>query len=305
MTINQTTPYTDPFDPPAATEEPPAKTGERPEARAPQSKLRKALREDRPELTDTLVPLGKVHLGDGHFRLIAGPCAVETRGQIMRAAEAVKSAGGHALRGGAYKPRTSPYDFQGLGEEGLRLLSEAGRAHGLPVVTEVLRPRDVPLCAKYADVLQVGARNMQNYALLTEVGGCARPVLLKRGMGARVDELLAAAEYILAAGNPNVILCERGIRTFETATRYTLDLSAVLVLRERSHLPVIVDPSHAAGARRYVPALARAAKAVGAHGIIVEIHPDPAAALCDGPQALSLDMWQKLAAQLLDHEAAA
>jgi len=244
-------------------------------------------------------------VGADSFRLIAGPCAVETEQQIMAAAKAVKAAGGHALRGGAYKPRTSPYDFQGLGEKGLHLLAEAGRRHQLPVVTEVLRPSDVPLCAAHADVLQVGARNMQNYPLLTELGSCQRSVLLKRGMGSRIDELLAAAEYILAAGNPHVILCERGIRTFETALRYTLDLSAVLVLRERTHLPVIVDPSHAAGARRYVPALARAAYAVGAHGLIVEVHPDPARALCDGPQALSLDMWSKLAAELLSHDAAA
>lgn len=268
-------------------------------------KPQRAYRNPRSTHGSTQVPLGTVTVGDGSFRLIAGPCAVETREQMLKAASAVKAAGGHALRGGAYKPRTSPYDFQGLGREGLRLLWEAGRQQGLPVVTEVLRPADVALCARYADVLQVGARNMQNYPLLTEVGSCERPVLLKRGMGARVDELLAAAEYILAAGNPNVILCERGIRTFETAMRCTLDLSAVLVLRERTHLPVIVDPSHAAGARRYVPALARAAKAVGAHGLIVEVHPNPDAALCDGPQALCLDMWKNLAAELLDHDAAA
>lgn len=246
----------------------------------------------------TVVQVGDVKIGDDGFVLMAGPCSVESAEQVGEVARAVRAAGGSILRGGAYKPRTSPYAFQGLGEEGLRLLAEAGRANGLPVVTEVMRPEQVPVCARYADVLQVGARNMQNFPLLSELGACHRPVLLKRGMSATLDEVLWAAEYILARGNTQVILCERGIRTFERATRSTLDLSAIPVLLERTHLPVIVDPSHAAGVRRYVPALARAARAVGAHGIIVEVHPEPAKALSDGPQALTLPMWRELAAEL-------
>jgi len=203
------------------------------------------------------------------------------------------------LRGGCFKPRSSPYSFQGLGWEGLELLAEAGRAFGLPIVTEVLAPGDVEGVARVADVLQIGARNMQNFPLLREVGRVPRPVLLKRGMMASLDELLQAAEYILAHGNHQVILCERGIRTFETATRNTLDLSAIPVLRERTHLPIFVDPSHAAGERALVPPMAKGAKAVGAHGIMVEIHPDPATALSDGPQALTFDQFAALMADLL------
>ncbi len=247
----------------------------------------------------TIVRVKGVDIGGHPFVLIGGPCSVENKEQVDTVAAAVRNAGGRVLRGGAFKPRTSPYAFQGLGESGLELLAEAGRKHGLPVVTEVMRPEQVELCARHADMLQVGARNMQNFPLLSELGGCQRPILLKRGMSASLDELLAAAEYILVRGNTQVILCERGIRTFETATRSTLDLSAVPVLLERTHLPIIVDPSHAAGVRRWVPALAKAAKAVGAHGIIVEIHPNPEEALSDGPQALTLPMWEALARDLL------
>lgn len=264
----------------------------------PDPKRPERLVEAHPDRPRTVVYVGEAAIGAEKFVLIGGPCSVESEQQVMESAAAVKRAGGVMLRGGAFKPRTSPYSFQGLGEEGLRLLQKAGRAHGLPVVTEVMRPEQIEVCAEYADVLQVGARNMQNFSLLAEVGACRRPVLLKRGMSATIDELLGAAEYILARGNTQVVLCERGIRTFETATRATLDLSAVPVLLERTHLPVIVDPSHAAGARRYVPALSRAARAVGAHGIIVEIHPEPARALCDGPQALTIDMWEQLAREL-------
>jgi chorismate mutase/prephenate dehydratase len=251
-----------------------------------------------PDRPATIVRIGAAVIGGDTFTLIAGPCSVESREQIHTVAAAVARSGATLLRGGAFKPRTSPYAFQGLGEEGLQLLAEAGATHGLPTVTEVMRPEQVEVCARWADVLQVGARNMQNFPLLAELGESHRPVLLKRGMSASLDELLYAAEYILARGNTQVILCERGIRTFETATRSTLDLSAIPVLRERTHLPVIVDPSHAAGVRRWVPALARAAKAVGAHGVIVEIHPDPSRALSDGPQALTLAAWGALAEEL-------
>jgi chorismate mutase/prephenate dehydratase len=264
----------------------------------PERKRPERLVDAHPDRPRTVVHVGEAAIGAEDFVLIGGPCSVESEEQVLEIAAAVKRAGGVMLRGGAFKPRTSPYSFQGLGEEGLRLLQKAGRAHGLPVVTEVMRPEQIEVCAEYADVLQVGARNMQNFSLLAEVGACRRPVLLKRGMSATIDELLGAAEYILARGNTQVVLCERGIRTFETSTRATLDLSAVPVLLERTHLPVIVDPSHAAGTRRYVPSLSRAAKAVGAHGIIVEVHPEPAKALCDGPQALTIDMWDALAREL-------
>lgn len=238
---------------------------------------------------DTIVHVGEVAIGGDHPILIAGPCSVESRDQIFSSAEAVADAGGHLLRGGCFKPRTSPYSFQGLGEEGLDLLAEAGRQWDLPVITEVLAPGDVEAVAARADVLQIGARNMQNFPLLKAAGGADRPVMLKRGMMASIDEWLAAAEYIVAHGNPNVFLCERGIQTFETATRYTLDLSSVPVAQERTHLPVIVDPSHAAGTRRWVPALVRAALGAGADGVMVEAHPNPAEALSDGPQSLPLE----------------
>lgn len=256
-----------------------------------------------PARTQTRVQLGStgVEIGGDTFVLIAGPCSVETPEQLDTITDSVAEHGGHALRGGVYKPRSDPYSFQGLGAAGLELLAAAGRRVGLPIVTEIMDVGLVPLVAHHADVLQVGARNMQNYALLRALGGCGRPILLKRGLGNTVDELLGAAEYILASGNPEVILCERGIRTFEASTRFTLDIAAVPVLRERTHLPVLVDPSHAAGRRDLVPALARAAKAVGAHGIIVEVHHAPEQALSDGPQALRLPEWRRLAEELHGH----
>ncbi|HTU00942.1 MAG TPA: 3-deoxy-7-phosphoheptulonate synthase [Candidatus Sulfotelmatobacter sp.] len=235
----------------------------------------------------TLVRLGGVEIGwDRPPVVIAGPCAVESRAQVLAAAHAVKAAGGHALRGGAFKPRTGPHSFQGLGYEGLEYLAEAGRGVGLPVVTEVMRIDQLDRVAAVADCLQIGARNMQNFDLLKEVGRIDKPVLLKRGISATLEELLAAAEYILMEGNDQVVLCERGIRTFERALRNTLDLAVVPYLRQLTHLPVIVDPSHALGRRDLVVPLAAAAVVVGAAGLLVEVHPDPGCALCDGPQSL-------------------
>ncbi len=228
-------------------------------------------------------------IGGGNFALIAGPCTVESRDQMLQTAQVVCDAGAGLLRGGAYKPRTSPYAFQGLGQEGLRLLAEAKRETGMPIVTELMDMRDIDAVLEVADVVQIGARNMQNYPLLAEIGRSGRPALLKRGLSSTLDELLMAAEYILKEGNPNVMLCERGIRTFETAYRFTLDLMAVPVLKELSHLPVIVDPSHAAGRRDLVLPLSLAAAAAGADGVIVEVHPNPDEAICDGPQALRAD----------------
>jgi 3-deoxy-7-phosphoheptulonate synthase len=225
-------------------------------------------------------------IGGGHFALIAGPCTVESREQLLETADTVKDAGVAMLRGGAYKPRTSPYAFQGLGQEGLKLLAEAKQRTGLPIVTELMDARDLEPVLEVADVIQVGARNMQNFPLLAELGRAGRPVLLKRGLSATLDELLMAAEYVLKEGNTNVMLCERGIRTFESAYRTTLDLQAVPVLKELSHLPVVVDPSHAAGRRSLIRPMSLAAAAAGADGIIVEVHPNPDEALCDGPQAL-------------------
>ncbi len=225
-------------------------------------------------------------VGAGSFAMIAGPCTVESREQTLSAARTVRAAGASMFRGGAYKPRTSPYAFQGLGQAGLRLLSEAKQETGLPIVTEVMDVRDLDQVLEVADVVQIGARNMQNYPLLTEIGRAGAPALLKRGLSSTIDELLMAAEYILKEGNEQVILCERGIRTFETAYRFTLDLSAIPVIKERSRLPVIVDPSHAAGTRERVLPLSLAAAAVGADGIIVEVHPNPDEAICDGPQQL-------------------
>jgi 3-deoxy-7-phosphoheptulonate synthase len=235
-------------------------------------------------------------VGGDHFALIAGPCTVESREQTLQTARVVRDAGATLFRGGAYKPRTSPYAFQGLGVEGLRLLAEAKAETGLPIVTELMDMRDLEPVLEVADVLQIGARNMQNYPLLAEVGRSGRPALLKRGLSSTLDELLMAAEYILKEGNPNVMLCERGIRTFETAYRFTLDLMAVPVLKELTHLPVIVDPSHAAGRRELVLPLSLAAAAVGADGIIVEVHPNPDEAICDGPQALPADTFAEYAA---------
>jgi len=228
-------------------------------------------------------------VGGEHFAMIAGPCTVESRDQMMETARVVRDAGATLLRGGAYKPRTSPYAFQGLGQEGLRLLAEAKAETGLPIVTELMDVSDLDAVLEVADVIQIGARNMQNYPLLAEIGRSGCPALLKRGLSATLDELLMAAEYILKEGNPNVMLCERGIRTFENAYRFTLDLMAVPVLKELSHLPVIVDPSHAAGRRDLVTPLSLAAAAVGADGIIVEVHPNPDEAICDGPQQLKAE----------------
>jgi 3-deoxy-7-phosphoheptulonate synthase len=250
-------------------------------------------RRQRPE--GTVVTVRGVEVGGPNPVLIAGPCSVESREMLLTCADAVAAAGAQMLRGGAFKPRTSPYDFQGLGARGLKFLAEARERTGLPVVTEVLSWEEVPVVSKYADVLQIGARNMQNFALLRAAGRSGKPILLKRGAGSTLDEWLLAAEYILAAGNDQLILCERGIRTFERATRHTLDLNGVALARERTHLPVIVDPSHAAGLRSIVPALALAGLAAGAHGILVEVHPDPDRALSDGAQSLDLPGFQALA----------
>lgn len=239
--------------------------------------------------TPTEVRVADVIIGSDEVVVMAGPCSVESRGQLETVGRSVAAAGAKMLRGGAFKPRSSPYSFQGLGEEGLALLASVSSETGLPVVTEVVAPEDVDLVASYADMLQIGARNMQNFRLLSAVGDQERPVLLKRGIASTVEELLLAAEYVVSAGNSRVVLCERGIRTFETTTRNTLDISAVPVLKARTHLPVIVDPSHAAGERDLVPHLARAAVAVGADGILVEVHNDPANALSDGKQSLTLD----------------
>jgi 3-deoxy-7-phosphoheptulonate synthase len=234
----------------------------------------------------TVIDVRGRRVGDGYFGLVAGPCTVEYREQTLITARAVKEAGASMLRGGVFKPRTSPYTFQGLGVEGLRILEEARDETGLPLVTELMDPRHVEAVVETADVIQIGARNMQNFILLSEVGKAGKPVLLKRGPSASVEELLMAAEYVVKEGNARVILCERGIRTFERSTRYTLDIGAIPVLKQETHLPVIVDPSHAAGRRDLVPALARAAVAAGADGIIVEAHPAPEEALCDGPQLI-------------------
>jgi 3-deoxy-7-phosphoheptulonate synthase len=234
----------------------------------------------------TILDVASRKVGGGHFAVIAGPCTVESREQLLETAHAVAAAGATLLRGGAYKPRTSPYSFQGLGRAGLRLLAEAREATGLPVVTELMDVRDVEAVLEIADVVQIGARNMQNYTLLTEVGRAGVPVLLKRGISSTLEELLLAAEYVLHEGNEAVMLCERGIRTFEPAYRFTLDLMAIPVLKQMTHLPVIVDPSHAAGRRELVLPLSLAAAAAGADGIIVEVHPRPEEAICDGPQQL-------------------
>ena len=246
----------------------------------------------------TTVKIGKVTVGGGDFVMMAGPCSVEGEEQIMESAEIVAQAGAQLLRGGAFKPRTSPYDFQGMAEEGLKLLAKAREKTGLGIVTEVMSDADVPLVAEYADVLQIGARNMQNFALLKTLGKCGRPILLKRGMSATVKELLMSAEYIVAHGNPDVMLCERGIRTFETVTRNTCDIGAVAALQEMTHLPVILDPSHATGKRSLVPPVAKAGVAVGIDGLIVEMHPDPERAWSDGAQSLSPAEFAKMMAEL-------
>ncbi|MDI3518742.1 MAG: 3-deoxy-7-phosphoheptulonate synthase [Caldanaerobacter sp.] len=246
----------------------------------------------------TIVKVGDIEIGGKNIVIMAGPCAVESREQLLESAVAVKRAGAHFLRGGAYKPRTSPYSFQGLEEEGLKMLSEARELTGLKIVTEVMDVHSVEKVAEYADVLQIGARNMQNFSLLKAVGRMNKPVLLKRGLAATLEEWLSAAEYILNEGNKDVILCERGIRTFETYTRNTLDLSAVPSIKKLSHLPIIVDPSHGTGRWHLVPSMAKAAVAAGADGLIIEVHPDPKNALSDGPQSLTPDNFESLVKEL-------
>jgi 3-deoxy-7-phosphoheptulonate synthase len=246
----------------------------------------------------TVVEVDGRKVGGAYFATIAGPCTVESREVMMDTARVVRDAGAQMLRGGAYKPRTSPYSFQGLGDAGLPLLAEAKEETGLPVVTELMDVRDLDAVLDVADVVQVGARNMQNYTLLTELGRAGRPVLLKRGLSSTIEELLMSAEYVLKEGNPNVMLCERGIRTFESSYRFTLDLMAVPVLKELSHLPVVIDPSHAAGRRDWVLPMSLAAAAAGADGIIVEVHPEPEQAICDGPQALRTEGFADYVRQL-------
>ncbi|HLH23751.1 MAG TPA: 3-deoxy-7-phosphoheptulonate synthase [Chloroflexota bacterium] len=246
----------------------------------------------------TVVQVGDLSIGSDEFVVMAGPCSVESREQVLQTARAAKAAGARVLRGGAYKPRTSPYSFQGLGEEGLEYLAEARAETGLPIITEVLDTADVPLVAKYTDILQLGTRNMQNFALLRAVGNLDMPVMLKRGMSATIEEWLMAAEYILHGGNKQVILCERGIRTFETAARNTLDLSAIPIVKKLSHLPVVADPSHGTGKWYLVPPMALAAAAVGADGLLIEVHPDPDTALSDGPQSLNLDNFAAMMREL-------
>lgn len=247
---------------------------------------------------DSVIRVGDVEIGGNRLVVMAGPCSVESRDQLFSAAEIVKEGGAQMLRGGAFKPRTSPYSFQGLKEEGLKILAEARERTGLPVVSELMDIEHLPLFEEYVDVIQLGARNMQNFPLLKAVGKTQKPILLKRGLSATIEEWLMSAEYIMAEGNPNVILCERGIRTFETATRNTLDVNAFPVVKHLSHLPVIVDPSHATGIRRYVPAAAKAGLAAGADGVIMEIHPDPSKALSDGAQSLNPDQYKSLMQEL-------
>ncbi|MGC1452536.1 MAG: 3-deoxy-7-phosphoheptulonate synthase [Candidatus Sulfotelmatobacter sp.] len=260
------------------------------------------------ECPRSVVQVRDIEIGGNDFVVMAGPCAVESESQLLRTAEAVVEAGARILRGGAYKPRSSPYAFQGLGVEGLKILRKAREATGLAIVTEVMSEEDVDLIAEYADILQVGTRSMENYALLEALGQCRRPVLLKRGMTATLEDLLHSAQVIAVAGNSQIILCERGIRTFETATRNTLDIAAVPVLKTVSHLPVIVDPSHAAGVRSLVPVLSRAAAVVGADGLIVEVHPFPEQALSDGNQSLTFSEFRHMMRDLqpyiaLEHKA--
>jgi 3-deoxy-7-phosphoheptulonate synthase len=265
---------------------------------APRELLRDVLPLVSREVESTVIEVRGRRIGGEYFGLVAGPCTVESREQTLATARAVADAGATMLRGGAYKPRTSPYSFQGLGSKGLTILREARDETGLPIVTELLDPRHLDEVAETADVIQIGARNMQNHGLLVEVGRLDKPVLIKRGTAASVDELLMAAESVAKEGNERIVLCERGIRTFETSTRYTLDLGSVAVLKRETHLPVIVDPSHAAGRRDLVPALARAAAAVGADGVLVEVHPQPDEALCDGPQQLPTGDFAEVAEEI-------
>ncbi|HUX47726.1 MAG TPA: 3-deoxy-7-phosphoheptulonate synthase [Dehalococcoidia bacterium] len=256
-----------------------------------------ASREFHPQ--DTIVKLNGVAIGGNEIVVMAGPCAVESEEQLLATARAIKAAGATVLRGGAFKPRTSPYQFRGLGESGLKILAEVGEATQMPIITEVMAPNDVDLVAKYADILQIGARNMQNFILLDEVGKTKKPVLLKRGLSSNFQEWLLAAEYILAQGNEQVILCERGIRTFETYTRNTMDISAIPIIEKVSHLPIVADPSHATGKWYLVPPLALAAVAAGADGLLIEVHPNPDLALADGPQSLTFDNFRLLMSQIL------
>lgn len=244
------------------------------------------------------IQVKNVVIGQGEMTIFAGPCAIEGREQIFQTAERVKACGGHILRGGAFKPRTSPYSFQGLGEEGLKLMKEAGDYYQLPIVSEVMDTREVELTSQYVDIIQIGSRNMQNYSLLREVGKANKPVLLKRGMAASIEDWLMAAEYIAAEGNDDIILCERGIRTFDTYTRNTLDLSVVPIIKQLTYLPIIVDPSHGTGRRELVAPMAKASIAAGADGIIVEIHPNPEVALSDGPQSLTFPEFEKLSGDM-------
>jgi len=248
---------------------------------------------------DTIVKINGVAIGGNEIVVMAGPCAVESEEQLLATAQAVKAAGATVLRGGAFKPRTSPYQFRGLGESGLKLLAQAGKETQMPIITEVMSPDHVDLVAKYADILQIGARNMQNFVLLDEVGKTKKPVLLKRGLASNIQEWMLAAEYVLAQGNEQVILCERGIRTFETYTRNTMDLSAIPIIEKVSHLPIIADPSHATGKWYLVIPLALAAVAAGADGLLIEVHPNPDLALADGPQSLTFDNFRLLMSQLL------
>lgn len=248
--------------------------------------------------TGTVITVGNFKIGGGHFAVIAGPCAVESEAQLLEVAQGLKVAGAHGLRGGAFKPRTSPYSFQGLEEEGLRFLAKAREISGLPVITELMNLPELELVAEYADIIQIGTRNMQNFGLLRAVGRLTKPVLLKRGLAATIEEWLMAAEYIMAEGNQQVILCERGIRTFETATRNTLDLSAIPLIKSRSHLPIVVDPSHGTGKRKLVLPMAKAAVAAGADGLMIEVHPDPANAWSDGEQSLNLPDFANLMQQV-------
>ncbi len=261
----------------------------------PEGMLR-VTRAARPE--GTRVRVGRVEIGGPGFVVMAGPCAVEGMEQTEQTAAAVAAAGAHVLRGGVFKPRTSPYSFQGMGEPGLRVLAEAARKAGLPIISEVMETTQIPLMEDYVDILQVGARNMQNFSLLRALGKVRKPVLLKRGLAATVEEWLLAAEYLLEGGNDQVLLCERGIRTFETATRNTLDLSAVALAKQRTHLPVIVDPSHATGEPDLIQPMALAAVAAGADGLLIEVHPRPEQALCDGRQALTPERFQQLMRRL-------
>lgn len=246
----------------------------------------------------SIVKVGNTSIGGDEFVIMSGPCAVESEEQVLQTAKAIKESGAQILRGGAYKPRTSPYSFQGLEEDGLRLMKEAREATGLAVVCEVTSLAAIEAAVKYVDMIQIGARNMQNFYLLKEAGKTGLPILLKRGLSATVDEWLNAAEYVMAEGNPNVVLCERGIRTFETATRNTLDISSIPVVREKSHLPIVVDPSHASGVRAYVAPLAKSAVAAGADGLMIETHPCPEKALSDGPQSLTFELFDKLCKEL-------